>query len=87
MLVVTEVLVISVSLYLAMRSLILLIRKGKNIYFLHLLFFFVFVLPLLMDYFIGLPEYRGRFSVMYGFFLSSNDYSVRMAYSVYVLFS
>ncbi|MFS0864571.1 O-antigen polymerase [Fredinandcohnia sp. 179-A 10B2 NHS] len=84
MLEIYEVCVIIISIILAINSIKKTVKVDKTIYLVHLLFFFVFVLPLIMDYVFGFPSYS---SLFYGFNISYNDAPTRYVYATYILLS
>lgn len=79
-----EILVVFISFILIVKSIRRLIWMSKSIYFIHLLFCFIFVLPIILDYLIGYPTYNTKY---YGFILSYNDTATRFIYATYVLLS
>lgn len=79
-----EIIVIIASIIMATNSVKNNLKTNRAIYIIHLLFFFVFVLPLLLDYAIGYPSYSGR---LYGFSMSYNDTPTRYLYATYLLVS
>lgn len=86
MLVVTcDIICILVSLYLFFTN----IKKVtiSTRYVCYYLFFFVFVVPLICDYLIGLPDYSVTYLInqYHGFKVSYNDPETRMVYDIFLL--
>lgn len=84
MLAIYEITIIIVSLFLIKQSIKKTLKTNNSIYIIHLLFCFVFVVPLILDYLLGYPNYSAKY---YGFLISYNDPYTRFYYATYILTS
>lgn len=82
-----EIWTILLSTGLLIFSLRNLSNTKHAIYFIHLLFYFIFVLPLVLDYVWAKPDYHSAWSNLQGFEISYNDERVRFIYACYILLS
>lgn len=85
MLVFYEIFIITISVILMYISIKSTIKNRGIIYLVHLLFCFVYVVPIILDYLIGYPSYSS--SRYYGFIISYRDELTRFLYSTFVLVS
>lgn len=68
------------------RSLKLLIHTQKTIYFISILFYIIYVLPVGIDCFITFPSYE-TWPQFQGFYISYNDNLTRLIYDLWMIFS
>ena len=79
-----------VCIFSSIIMLVYSLKKAKNGFgprvFFFWFFFVIFVLPLVLDYVVGKPNYMYYGSRMTGFIDSYEDYAVRTTYDIFLLF-
>ena len=72
--------------YWAVKGLRRLLATQKTIYFILILFYIIYVLPVGIDCFITYPSYD-TWNQFYGFYVSYNDPATRIVYDIWMIFT